>query len=56
VAPRALAAALLCAAALPPALLLGRAAAFRLWLRLCVQAGHLWGALGRGFEEYGEDA
>jgi succinoglycan biosynthesis protein ExoM len=55
-APRAALAALLCAAALPPALLLGRAAAFRVWLRLCVQAGHLWGALGLAFEEYGDEA
>jgi succinoglycan biosynthesis protein ExoM len=39
-------------ALLPISALAGRVAATRIWLRLCVQAGHLWSALGRGFEEY----
>jgi len=38
--------------ALPPAFLFGRAAAARVWLRACVQAGHLWARAGRSFEEY----
>ncbi len=35
------------------ALLAGRAAAARLWLRSCTQAGHLWALLGGRFQEYG---
>ncbi len=50
--PRALAAGGVCAATLPLALALGRARAARVWLRLCVQAGHLWAFAGRGFQEY----
>jgi succinoglycan biosynthesis protein ExoM len=50
---RGLAAALLLTLSLPLALLRGRRAAFRVWLRLCTQAGHVWAALGRDFEEYG---
>jgi succinoglycan biosynthesis protein ExoM len=49
---RALAASALLGAALPFAALRGRPAAFRVWLRLCTQAGHAWALLGRGFEEY----
>jgi len=37
---------------LPLSLLAGRAAATRIWLRVCIQAGHLWSAAGGGFEEY----
>jgi succinoglycan biosynthesis protein ExoM len=40
------------AALLPLSALAGRAAATRVWLRLCIQAGHLWNAVGGGFEEY----
>jgi succinoglycan biosynthesis protein ExoM len=39
-------------ALLPISVLGGRVAATRVWLRLCVQAGHLWSAVGGGFEEY----
>ncbi len=49
---RAIAAGALFAAALPFAALGGRCAALRAWLRLCTQAGHVWAALGRDFEEY----
>jgi succinoglycan biosynthesis protein ExoM len=49
---RGLAASALFALVLPLALLRGRRAALRAWLRLCTQAGHVWAALGRDFEEY----
>jgi succinoglycan biosynthesis protein ExoM len=49
---RGAAAAALFALATPFALLRGRAAALALWLRACTQAGHVWAALGRAFEEY----
>jgi len=49
---RALAAAALLALALPFAVLRGRRAGLRGWLRLCTQAGHVWAALGGDFEEY----
>jgi succinoglycan biosynthesis protein ExoM len=52
---RALAAHALLGAALPFAALRGRPAAFRVWLRLCTQAGHVWAHLGRDFEEYGAE-
>jgi glycosyltransferase involved in cell wall biosynthesis len=51
-AARAAAALALFAALLPVSALGGRVAATRIWLRLCVQAGHLWSAAGGGFEEY----
>jgi succinoglycan biosynthesis protein ExoM len=38
---------------LPLALLGGRSAAARVWLRICTQAGHLWAFAGRSYEEYG---
>ena len=38
---------------LPFAALRGRATAARVWLRICVQAGHLWALAGRSYEEYG---
>lgn len=37
----------------PFALVAGRAAAARMWLRGCTQAGHLWALLGGRFQEYG---
>ena len=37
---------------LPVALLAGRAAAARVWLRACVQLGHLWALAGLSYEEY----
>jgi succinoglycan biosynthesis protein ExoM len=40
------------AALLPLAALAGRTTATRVWLRLCIQAGHLWSAAGLDFEEY----
>ncbi len=40
------------AAFLPVSLLAGRARAARVWLQLCVQAGHVWALTGRHFEEY----
>jgi succinoglycan biosynthesis protein ExoM len=52
---RALAGLLLFAAATPLAVLAGRPAAARAWLRTCTQAGHLWALLGRGCEGYGAD-
>ena len=52
---RAVAAGALLAAALPLAALGGRPAAFRRWLRLCTQAGHLAAHLGRDVEEYGAE-
>jgi succinoglycan biosynthesis protein ExoM len=33
--------------------LMGRRALVRLWLRVCVQAGHLWSACEQSYEEYG---
>jgi len=53
--PKALAGLLLFGAGTPVAALGGRAAAARLWLRACAQAGHLWAMLGRSYEEYGSD-
>lgn len=50
---RPLAAALVCAAALPLAALRGRGAALRAWMRLCTQAGHLHARLGGDVEIYG---
>ena len=38
--------------AMPVAALGGRRPATRVWLRMCVQAGHLWSLAGRRFEEY----
>lgn len=52
---RALAAGTLLAAALPFATLAGRPAAFRRWLRLCTQAGHVYAHFGGDVEEYGVD-
>jgi len=52
--PRALAGLAAAAAALPLRACAGRAPAARAWLRLCVQAGHLWAYAGRPFEEYRE--
>jgi len=51
--PRALLATLTLLPLLPLARVLGRAAAAQLWLRLCVQLGHLWAFAGRSYEEYG---
>jgi succinoglycan biosynthesis protein ExoM len=51
--PRALLAAAALLALLPFARLRGKAAAARVWLRLCVQVGHLWAFAGRSYEEYG---
>jgi succinoglycan biosynthesis protein ExoM len=50
--PRALLALTALTAALPFSALGGRPAAARTWLRLCVQAGHLWAFAGRSFQEY----
>ncbi len=50
--PRALAALVTCAALLPFALLRGRPAAARVWLRGLVQAGHLFAFAGGGVQEY----
>jgi succinoglycan biosynthesis protein ExoM len=50
--PRALAALSLVILGLPLAALAGRAAAARVWLRGCTQAGHLWALLGFDFQEY----
>jgi succinoglycan biosynthesis protein ExoM len=52
VAPRAMAALLLCSLGLPLAALAGRASAARLWLRGCTQAGHLWALVGGDYAEY----
>jgi hypothetical protein len=41
---------------LPLALLAGRPAAARVWLRICTQAGHLWAFAGRSYEAYGYSA
>ena len=38
---------------LPVAAVAGRAAAARVWLRGCTQAGHLWALAGGEFHEYG---
>lgn len=54
IAGRALLGGLVYAAALPVAALSGRRGAARLVLRLCVQAGRVWGALGGGFREYAD--
>jgi len=51
--PRALLAIAALVPLLPLARLGGRAAAAHVWLRLCVQAGHLWAFAGRSYEEYG---
>lgn len=37
----------------PLVTLMGRRTLVRLWLRACVQAGHLWSLSGRSYEEYG---
>jgi succinoglycan biosynthesis protein ExoM len=50
--PRAMLAGGALALLLPFALLGGRVAAARVWLRLCVQAGHLWAFTGGSYEEY----
>ncbi len=52
---RALAASAFLALSLPLAALGGRQAAFRRWLRLCTQAGHVSAQLGRDVLEYGVD-
>ena len=52
---RAVAAGALLAASLPLAALGGRRAAFRRWLRVCTQAGHVFAHLGRDVEGYGVD-
>lgn len=52
-APHALAGVACCAAALPLAVLAGRARAVGVGLRACTQAGHLWALCGGGYEEYG---
>lgn len=51
--PRACGALLLFGIGLPLACLAGRAAATRVWLRGCTQAGHLWALAGGEFHEYG---
>jgi succinoglycan biosynthesis protein ExoM len=51
--PRALLALAVLAPALPVSLLGGRAAAARVWLRICTQIGHLWAFAGLRYEEYG---
>jgi len=50
--PRALLALAVLVPLLPLALLAGRPAAARVWLRICTQAGHLWAFAGRSYEEY----
>lgn len=50
--PRALLAVVLLLPLVPFSLLAGRAAAARVWLRLCTQLGHLWAFSGRSYEEY----
>jgi succinoglycan biosynthesis protein ExoM len=50
--PRALLALAVLAPLLPVSLLGGRAAAARVWLRLCTQVGHLWAIAGLSYEEY----
>jgi succinoglycan biosynthesis protein ExoM len=50
--PRALLALAVLAPALPVSLLGGRAAAARIWLRICTQIGHLWAFAGLRYEEY----
>ena len=37
----------------PLAALRGRRGLAQVWLRICIQAGHLWSLLGRSYEEYG---
>jgi succinoglycan biosynthesis protein ExoM len=37
----------------PLAALWGRRRLARVWLRVCIQAGHLWSLLGQSYEEYG---
>ncbi|MBW2398405.1 MAG: glycosyltransferase family 2 protein, partial [Deltaproteobacteria bacterium] len=54
--PRALLAHAVLVPLLPLALLAGRPAAARVWLRICTQAGHLWAFAGRSYEEYGYPA
>ena len=54
--PRALLALAVLVPLLPLALLAGRRAAARVWLRICTQAGHLWAFAGRSYEEYGDSA
>jgi succinoglycan biosynthesis protein ExoM len=51
--PRALLALAVLVPLLPLALLGGRSAVARVWLRICTQAGHLWAFAGRSYEEYG---
>jgi succinoglycan biosynthesis protein ExoM len=50
--PRALLALAVFALLLPGSLLGGRAAAARVWLRICTQVGHLWAIAGLSYEEY----
>jgi succinoglycan biosynthesis protein ExoM len=50
--PRALLALAILAPLLPISLLGGRAAAARVWLRICTQVGHLWAIAGLSYEEY----
>jgi succinoglycan biosynthesis protein ExoM len=54
--PRALLALAVLVPLLPLALLAGRPAAARVWLRICTQVGHLWAFAGRSYEEYGDSA
>jgi succinoglycan biosynthesis protein ExoM len=50
--PRALLALSVLAPLLPLSLVGGRAAAARVWLRICTQVGHLWAMAGLSYEEY----
>jgi len=50
--PRALLALAFLVPLLPLAVLAGRPAAARVWLRVCTQAGHLWAFAGHSYEEY----
>jgi len=50
--PRALLALAILTPALPLSLFGGRAAASRVWLRICTQIGHLWAFAGLRYEEY----
>ena len=50
--PRALLALAVLTPLLPVSLLTGKAAAARVWLRICTQVGHLWAMAGLSYEEY----
>jgi succinoglycan biosynthesis protein ExoM len=50
--PRALLALAFLTPLLPLSLLTGKAAAARVWLRICTQVGHLWAMAGLSYEEY----